>query len=290
MDDTKNMMISYSDAVLHHWGKILLCLSTGILLGYTAYSTSPVEWESEAVVQIGQVGLVGPPVCGETCIMGLPIENLQNVIERLKSPAFFEGIAQQTESPDFREVMGIKHGGNGMLSVQKIRSSNLNSNLILLKLRAKTAELAKLKLDLIVKELNSLHYKIAFEYLGVLRTKLADGLSQSNSLKQTVTEIDKRMLGADCFDKADVNIGKCSILLSSKSSTSKTLLENTEFILSIQTALSSPNTVPTNAIETPTLPVQPISSSLLQMLMLGLLVGLVSSVIWIAMLRNHKNH
>jgi hypothetical protein len=289
MDDTKNMMISYSDAVLHHWGKILLCLSTGILLGYMAYSTSPVEWESEAVVQIGKLGLIGPQ-SDETNELGLPIESLQNVVERLKSPAFFEGIAQKAESLDFREVTDVKYGGNGMLSVQKIRSSNVNSNLILLKLRAKTAELAKLKLDLIVKELNSLHYKIGFEYLDVLRTELADGLSQTNSLKQTAIEIDKRILGSGCFDMADANIGKCSILLSSKSSTSRALLENADFILSIKTALSSPNTVPTNAIESPTLPVQPISSSLLQMLMLGLLVGLASSVIWIAILRNHKNH
>ena len=288
MDDTKNMIISYSESVLHHWGKILLCLSTGILLGYTAYSTFPVEWESDAVVQIGKLGRIGLP--NEAHELSIPIENLQNVIERLKSPAFFEGIAQKAESPDFREAMDIKPGGNGMLSVQKIRSSNVNSNLILLKLRAKTAELAKLKLDLIVKELNSLHYKIGFQYLDVLRTELADRQSKSNSLKQTATEIDKRILGSGCFDKADTNIGKCSILLSSKLSTSRTLLENAKYILGIKIALSSPNTVPTHAIESPTLPVQPISSSLLQMLMLGLVVGLASSVIWVAMLRNHKNH
>ena len=204
MDDTKNMIISYSESVLHHWGKILLCLSTGILLGYTAYSTFPVEWESDAVVQIGKLGRIGLP--NEAHELSIPIENLQNVIERLKSPAFFEGIAQKAESPDFREAMDIKPGGNGMLSVQKIRSSNVNSNLILLKLRAKTAELAKLKLDLIVKELNSLHYKIGFQYLDVLRTELADRQSKSNSLKQTATEIDKRILGSGCFDKADTNI------------------------------------------------------------------------------------
>jgi hypothetical protein len=289
MDDTKNTMISYLDAVLHHWGKIFLCLSAGILLGYTAYSVSPVEWESEAVVQIGKIGRT-QLTQGSGEGLSMPIEDLQVVIERLKSPTFFEAIAQKAESPGFREVMDVKHGGKGMLSVQKIRSSNVNSNLILVKLRAKTAELAKLRLDFIVKELNSVHYKIGFEYLDVLRTALTDSLSQSISLKQTAAEIDKRILGSGCFEKADANIGKCSILLSSKSAVNTTLRANTLSMFSLKTALSSPNTLPTNAIESPTLPVQPISPGLLQMLMLGLLVGLASSVIWIAMLRNHKNH
>ena len=282
MDDTKNMTVSYSDAALHHWRKILLCLSTGILLGYTAYSTFPVEWESEAVVQIGKVG---QPFTGS-----LPVGGLQNVIERLGSPAFFEGISQKGESQNFRELMNRKHGGNNMLSVQKIRSSDVNSNLILLKLRARTAELARLKLDLIVKELSFLHDKLGSPHLDILRTELADRESQAISLKQTATGIDKRIFGSGCFDKADTNLAKCAILLSSRSSTRTALLENANLILGIKIALSSPNTIPTNAIESPTLPVQPISSSLLQMLMLGLLVGLVSSVIWIAMLRNHKNH
>ena len=289
MDATKNMMISYSDAVLHHWGKILLCLSTGMLLGYTAYSISPVEWESEAVVQIGKLGLIGPQ-SDETNELGLPIESLQNVVERLKSPAFFEGISQKGESLDFREVTEVKHGGNGMLSVQKIRSSNVNSNLILLKLRAETAELAKLKLDLIVNKLHSLHYRLGRRHLDVLGTELVDRQAQSHILKQAIKEIDKRISGSGCFDNADSNMGKCTILLSSKLSASETLLQNSAFILKLEVALSRPNTVSTNAIESPTLPVQPISSSLLRILILGLLLGLVSSLIWIALLRNEKRY
>ena len=276
MNDTKNMMVSYSDAALHHWGKILLCLSTGILLGYTAYLTFPVEWESETVFQIG---LVGRPGTGS-----LKVEGVQNVIERLKSPAFFEGISQKGESSDFREVMAVKHGGNSLLSVQKIRSSDVSSNLILLKLRDKTAELAKLKLDLIVNELSSLHYKLSFSHLDVLRTDLANRQSQSISLKQALTEIDKLIFGSDCFDKADTNLAKCAILLGSRASTRTTMLENANLILDIEIALSSPSTVPSIVLGSPSLPVYPISSSLLQMLMLGLLVGLASSVIWIAVL------
>ena len=288
MHDTNNTMPSYLDAILRHWGKILLCGFTGILLGYIAYSILPVAWESEAVVQVGQMGQVAQ--AGQTVSSVLPVEDLQNVIERLKSPAFFEGISQKGKSPNFRELLDSKHGGNSMLSVQKIRSSNVNSNLILLKLRARTAELARLKLDLIVKELSFLHDKLGSPHLDILRTELADRESQAISLKQTATGIDKRIFGSGCFDKADTNIGKCSILLSSSVATHRALLENAGFMLGVKIALSSPNTVPTSAIESPTLPVQPISFSLLQMLMLGLLVGLVSSVIWIAMLRNHKNH
>jgi hypothetical protein len=292
MHDTKSTMPSYLDALLHHWGKILLCVSTGALLSYIVYSALPVEWESEAVIQIGKVGQINPS--SQSGSMGqssaLPVENLQNVIERLKSPAFFKSISQKAEAPDFRDVLDNKHGGNGMLKVRKIRSADMNANLILLKLRAETAELAKLKLDLIVNKVNSLHYRLGRQYLDALETELADRQSQSHILKQAIKEIDKRISGSGCFDNADSNMGKCSILLSSKLSASGTLLQNSAFILKLEVALSSPNTVSTNAIENPTLPAQPISSSLLQILILGLLLGLVSSLIWIAVLRNEKDY
>jgi LPS O-antigen subunit length determinant protein (WzzB/FepE family) len=291
MHDTKNMMPGYLDGILRHWGKILLCGFTGILLGYIVYFILPVAWESEAVVQVGQVGQVGQvsQVGQRKQSSGLPVEDLQNVIERLKSPAFFRGISQKSGTPDFRNVLDSKHGGNGLLRVQKIRSSNINSNLILLKLRANTAELAKLKLDLIVKEITSLHYSLGRKYLDMLRTELADRQSRSNTLKEAVKEIDKRISGSDCFAKADSNIGKCSILLSSKLSANKTVLQNDKIILDLKIALSSPNTIPTSVLESPTLPIQPISIGLRQLLILGLLVGLALGIIWILVLRE-RNH
>jgi len=268
MDDTKNIMVFYLDAALHHWGKILLCLSTGILLGYTAYSIFPAEWESEAIVQTGKAG-------------GSPVEGLQSTIERLGSPTFFEGMSQKGEFTNFRELLARRHGGKNMLRVQTVRGAG---DLLLLKLRARTAESAKLKLDLIINELKSVHNKLGFSLLDILRTELANRQSLSNSLEQTATEIDKRIFGSGCFDKADTNISKCSVLLSIRTSAHRAVLDNTGSIFGMKTALSTPNTIPTNAIVGPTLPVKRISSSLLQMLMLGLLLGLASSVIWIAVL------
>jgi len=274
MSDIQIQSQPYWSVICSHWKIILLGITIGTLLGSIVFFLLPAQWEAEGSIKIGQIGQIGQTArkAGEI----LTIEPIEDVILKLKSPAFISAVALKIGRPEIIELLGRRHGGKGRLKIQQSR----NSKLIRIKVRAATAELAKLEAESIVDEIAFQHYKLSEPVLNELRIRLAN-LEQEVNVDRKSSEVFTRRINN--FNE-NTNIADLSLLLSSKVIVDRTLAANSLLLTELKIALFPANTKPTRMVETIQLPFQPVFPRPWQTVLLGALLGLIFSMIWIARL------
>ena len=183
-------------------------------------------------------------------------------------------VAQRAGRPEFTELLEGQYGGAGKLKVQQIR----NSNLLKLKVRGRTAELAKLAAETVVKELTSRHAELAAPTLGYMRSRLDSLKSQINADSKVAEVIARRM---EALVHKGSNVPEYSLLLSSQAMAENTLASRNLLAMNIEMALSELNTKPSAAIEPVAVSSGPVFPRPLQLFLLGGLVGLLTGSIWV---------
>lgn len=276
MSDTQIQSQPYWPVICSHWKIILLGITIGTLLGGIAFFLLPSQWEADGAIKIGQIGQVGQVGQAGQEEQVQSIEPIENVISKLKSPAFISNIALRTERPELMELLDSRYGGKGRLKVQQSR----NSKLIRIKVRAGTAEQAKLEAELIVDEIASRHHKLTEPILNELRVRLAQ-VEQEAKVNKESSELFTRRINSFNGNK---NIADLSLLLSSKIIVDKALAETNRLVTELKIALLPANTKPTRLLEPIQLPFQPAFPRPWQTFLLGALLGLIFSLIWIARL------
>ena len=140
------------------------------MLGGIAFFLLPAQWEAEGAIKIGQIGQIEEGGrAGQTGEIRT-VEPIENVILKLKSPAFISTVALKIGRPELIELLDSRYGGKGRLKLQQSR----NSKLIRIKVRAGTAALAKLEAESIVDEIALRHHKLIEPILNEMRIRLAN--------------------------------------------------------------------------------------------------------------------
>jgi uncharacterized protein involved in exopolysaccharide biosynthesis len=265
MSDTQIQSRPYWSVICSHWKIILLGITIGTLLGGIVYFLLPAKWEAEGSLKIGRIGEQN-------------IEPIEEVIVRFKSPTFISAVALKIGRPETIELLEKRYGGKDLLKVELAR----NSNLIRFKVYAGTAALAKLEADSIVDEIASRHYKLTEPIFNELRMELANLEQEINANKESVEVFTRRVNNFNT--NTNKSIADLSLLLSSKITVDNTLATNNRLATKLKIDLFPINVLPTRLIEPIRVSVEPVFPRPLQTLLIGALLGLIFSMIWIARL------
>jgi len=230
----------------------------GLIIGLLTYYLQPVKWQGEAIIKIGHKA---------QGISGNLIEPIPLVSERLKSTSFIIRVAERTKSEKIFSLLS-----NGV-SIKPIR----NSDAIKIILIGDSEELVRLAVDSISEELLQEHNEILDEYKS-------DVIKQLTKLEEEIETISQR--------KQEVYKNKS---LLNTAPTSEQILASGLELLSIQLELDNKlnevsklkqiigknNIRETNLVEPTYTSQQKIFNSLSQTCLLGALLGLMLSIIYL---------
>ncbi|WNV05399.1 hypothetical protein RP726_03050 [Candidatus Methylospira mobilis] len=146
----------------------LIGVIVGGLIGVVLYFIQPVRWEGQALVKLGSLLVKGSQKT--TSSIGLEnssIEEMQVVIERLKSPSFVQTVVKKLENNRASELIYNK-GGLGF----KTRSIR-NSDSLVIGLTGDSPDIVRSALGAIVEELLSIHEGIYSEAVNSIQSEIA---------------------------------------------------------------------------------------------------------------------
>jgi uncharacterized protein involved in exopolysaccharide biosynthesis len=138
-------------------------------------------WEATAAAQVGQVGQIGQIGQGGTLI-----EPIARVVERMKLKPFGSSVLRKMGKPVEDEE------GKLFLDTLKVRAVP-NTDLLEVKVRAYTSEMAKAYAEATVALLGAVHGELAKPTIGRLKQQLAKADEQ---IERTRTELDRLMQAA----------------------------------------------------------------------------------------------
>ena len=140
----------------------------GGLIGVVLYFIQPVRWEGQALVKLGSLLVKGSQKT--TSLIGLEnssIEEMQVVIERLKSPSFVQPVVQKLENNRASEL--IYNNGSVGFKTRSIR----NSDSLVIGLTGDSPDDVRSALSAIVVELLSVHEVIYSEAVNSIKSEIA---------------------------------------------------------------------------------------------------------------------
>jgi hypothetical protein len=133
----------------------LVGLVIGMLVGVVVYAIQPDRWEAKALVQVGHI------------VQGSPIEPLPIVIERLKSRAYIQKLAEQAGKIEVAELLDVDRGAG--LGLRPIKGTDS----LVVTITGPTQELVRISINLLVSGLVSSHKVIADDYLNDVHKELS---------------------------------------------------------------------------------------------------------------------
>ena len=151
MQDVESHPLGHTKIILIHWKKLIFGAFFGLLLGSIAYVLLPSKWESVPLIRIGDIS-----VNSSASRISNKIEELPVVIERLKSLSFVSAAIKNAGRPELAEVLKKKN-----IKLKKFRRSNV----LEMKIRASTPELANVAAEAMVNQLISRHNNLIQEVL-----------------------------------------------------------------------------------------------------------------------------
>jgi hypothetical protein len=158
-----------------HWKQILVSLFVGTSLAGALFVVVPQEWEAVAEIQVGQVGHIGQLSQGGFTAHAMPIEAVPVTFERMTSPSFVQAVSRRVGRQSVvQQLLPKRFGGKGKLDVRQ----PMNSDLIIVRVRAESAELAQQLGEGIVAEITEEHARIAGPIKNVLHPMLLKIVSE----------------------------------------------------------------------------------------------------------------
>ncbi|QFY41378.1 hypothetical protein F6R98_01025 [Candidatus Methylospira mobilis] len=148
--------------------KYVISALLGTLIGSVAYFVQPVRWEGQALIKVGSVLVKGSQKTTSITV-GLEnasIEEMQVVIERLKSPSFVQAVVKKLENEKAAELIYSK--GDLGFKTRSIR----NSDALVITLNGTSPALVRSALDAVVGELLYVHGNIFSEDVSSIQREI----------------------------------------------------------------------------------------------------------------------
>jgi len=247
-------------------GKYLIGAVLGLLAGAILYFGQPVKWKGEAIVRIGQI------LQNQTQNQNsFSIEPLATVIERLKSRAFIQAVAERAKRNEIMSLLNIDEDAG--LTIKPTR----NSDSLIITVVGSSAELVRISINSIAEELVSKHDALIAAYEADIRKEISMLNSEIDVLSKRLASmldgqavarpkpVDERGLvtgfGVMAIQhELDYKLNRSSLLRES---------------------ISSANIRPTSLIESASVSKRRMFSSVWRACLFGTLLGVFLSVLWV---------
>lgn len=243
-------------------GKYLIGSALGLLAGAILYSIQPVPWRGQALVRIGQIS--------QNQNINF-VEPSTTVIERLKSRSFIQSVAERAKRKEIVALLDVEEGAGLTVKPTKI------GDFLVITVTGDSAELVRVSIEAIVEELVSKHNVIINVYQADIRKELSKLDLEVGVLSKRLT----KMLDGQVVVSPKLGEEKGFVTGFGVIATQRDL----EFKLNrsslLRESISSSNIRPTSLIEPASVSERRLFPSLWRTCLLGTLLGIVFSAIWI---------
>lgn len=265
--DIEDDEISLQDlwqAVRNRWRRVALTGMAGMALGGLVAFGMPPVWEATSIIQVGQVGQVGE--VGERSM-----ESAADAAERLKSGAFIASVAAK---------LGVEQKS---LAEQVKVSVLKSSSFIEVKVRGDSRDTATKRAKMIVSTLADIHADLAKPFIQSMEDALAGVQVRIKEIQAARSRLEAQVLQPK---EVDQRFSEYALLMGVYLEKGGELdrLQQRELALRLTRghALTRPTQI-VGAIYSPEVPVLPKRGL---SLILGLIVGIFSGLMWIFLARH----
>lgn len=268
------------DKLRDGWQYVVGGTVLGVVGAGLAIAMIPPKFEAVAVVQIAQVGQIAYAQLGQMMqVPSLTVEPATQVVERMKTPAFQMVVAQSLGNQAWIDDLQRSTNATAKyISPQLIKATSPQgaSSLIEVKANSASPEDAKKIADASVIELATRHSELAKPLLEKMRSDLTISKEKLASVEKELEGVNKLIASASIKDDRFTQLSLMTGLRVQKESE---LFGQRQAIVALETALSSPATQPTKAIEAVFVTDKPVSPKKALLLALGLIGGLMAGVV-----------
>ena len=237
------------------FGGLIFGVVVGFLLGAVAYFVQPIHWKGQALVALVRIGQMSPSQSNFSSI-----EPMTTAIDRLRSNSFVQGVAKRAKKSEVAALLNVDEE-DGM-AIKQTR----NGDSLVITIVGNSSELVKTSIDAVVAELIFKHEVLLNDYERDIRKELL-------TLDVEVNAIYKRMEAAS--ERSGMATG-FTILASQN-----ILEEKLKRASLLRESISSANIRPTSLLEPTSISERQIFSSLWRTCLLGALLGVVLSEVWV---------
>ena len=238
----------------------------GLAVAGIAIMTSPATYEATALLQVAQVGQIGPSEkmaqASRGVVSSTPIEDPEVAAERMKSAAFQAAV--------------LKTVGRSTTGSFSVRIPKTAPALVEVSAKAGSAEGAKQIVEVAIAELAARHAKIAEKAITRLTSDLEssrDRFRQLEAEQNALVQLIRRA-GTD-------QLTQLSLMASLRVQKESEMASQRFMVLALEAALSPPNTQAAHALEEITSSDRPVSPKKGMILALGFLGGLLLGIMWV---------
>jgi hypothetical protein len=224
----------------------------GSLIGTVAYFVQPAQWKGQALVRIGQVS--------QSQNNFSSIEPMTTVVDRLRSYSFVQAVAKRAKRSEVKALLNVDEEAG--MSIKQAR----NGDSLVITVMGRSSELVKASIDAVVAEL-------IFKHEGLLNDYERDIRNELLTLDAEVNAISNRVEAASKKNRMETGF---SILASQN-----ILEEKLKRASLLRDSISSANIRPTALLEQTSMSELRIFSSLWRACLLGALMGVVVSEVWV---------
>lgn len=235
----------------------LIGASLGVLVGALLYFVQPVKWKGQALIRIGQLSQ-------NLSQNNSSIEPLPVVVERIKSRAFIQAVAERAKKNEIMAMLNVDEGAG--LSVKPTR----NSDALQIVVVGNSAELVRASIDGVAAEIISKHDDL-------LKNYIADSIKELSTIESEINALSKRISLAD--EKLSRENGSIAGLVIIATQPALEFKLNRASIL--REGVSSTNIRRTVLVENPSITERRLFSSLWRACLFGALVGILLSTLWV---------
>jgi len=262
--------------VRQRWRLVTGWALAGLAAGGLAIWLITPKYEAMAMVQVGQIGVVGQ-------LASAPVEAATQAVERMRTPAFQLRVAEMIGHGEWladlrRSQKGVADGEHLSLNVAKSTSAMGNSALIEIRARAETIDGARRIVDGAVAELAKKHAEIAKPALDRMRLDLTIARERLASAEKELTELGKVVTNVGVKDDRFTQLSLMTALRVQKESE---LFNEHQSIMALETALDAPATQGPKVIEDTFVWEKPVSPKKGLLLTVGFVAGTLAGLIWV---------
>jgi hypothetical protein len=234
----------------------LIGATAGLLAGALLYFVQPVKWKGQALIRIGQFSQSQGP--------NGSIEPIGTLLDRLKTRSFAQAVAVRTKRSEFAALLSFDEGAG--MSAKPTRNSDSLEVVVI----GGSVELAQVAIDGVVEEIIAKHDELLTNYLADSKKELVLLNSEIDVLAKQISNANVRLTRENGSVAALLIIATQPALEFKRNKAS-----------SLREAMSSTNIRRTMLVEIPSISERRILASLWRAGLLGALLGLLLTAVWI---------
>ena len=258
------------------WKAVVGVTVLGIAGAFLAIVVISPKYEAVAVVQVGQIGQIG-----QVKVSGQPVETPILAVERMKTPAFQQRVAETLGDQQWLDDISRSNSGvtkDLVLQVIKATTGPDQVPLIEMRVSGPSQQVAQKRAEAAVGQLIKAHADLAQPALARLRADLAISREKLRSAERDLESLGKLVSSASVKDGRFTQLALITSLRIQKEAET---FSQRQMIMALETALEAPATQSAKAIEAVFVSDKPVSPKKALLLALGAIGGLLIGVMWV---------